>query len=110
MMSASTLGRRGGITLVLALTLLLAGCTKSKLTKANYDKINNGMTVQEVEAILGRGDPQGDGSAVAGQFGVDTQGLQAQSSTVDYLWQSGNKSVTVTFRGGKVAAKKSEGL
>jgi hypothetical protein len=95
---------------VLALCLLAAGC-KAKVTKANYEKINNGMTLQDVEAILGRGDKETDGSGVAAQFGVDLQGAGATRSSVEaYRWESGNKTIQVFFVGGKVINKKSEGI
>ena len=34
----------------------LSGCSSSKVSKANYDKISTGMSVAEVEAILGPGE------------------------------------------------------
>ena len=73
-MLASTLWRRAGaVTALLFLCLLITGCGKNKVTKDNYEKIKNDMTLAEVEAILGKGakDESGDGSGVAAQFGVD---------------------------------------
>jgi hypothetical protein len=98
---------------LLAFCLIVAGCGKDKITKGNFDKINNDMTLKEVEAILGEGTSQGgDGANVAAQFGVDVSGgVQASApSTVDYVWEKGSKSITVTFKGGKVINKKSSGL
>ncbi|NPU94420.1 MAG: DUF3862 domain-containing protein [Gammaproteobacteria bacterium] len=40
--------------IVLACLLALAGC--SKLTEANYAKLKSGMTIEEVEAVLGSAD------------------------------------------------------
>jgi hypothetical protein len=105
--------RLGTVSLLLAMCLALSGCGKDKITKANYDKITNDMTLKEVEAILGEGTSQGgDGANVAAQFGVDVSGgVQASATTsVDYVWEKGNKSITITFRGGKVVNKKSSGL
>src|SRR5437588_11356830 len=47
-------------TLMLAgvLCLVLAGCGPSKLTKENYDKIQNDMTLAQVAEILGSGTKQ----------------------------------------------------
>ncbi|MFZ5605117.1 MAG: DUF3862 domain-containing protein [Pseudomonadota bacterium] len=42
------------ILIVLACLLALAGC--SKLTEANYAKLKSGMTIEEVEAVLGSAD------------------------------------------------------
>jgi len=41
-------------TLALAAMLMLVGC-ESKITEENYDKLSKGMTVAEVESILGEG-------------------------------------------------------
>ncbi len=38
----------------LLLALCLTGCTESKITRANFDKIEIGMKQSEVEAILGK--------------------------------------------------------
>jgi hypothetical protein len=41
------------LVLVLAIACLLTGCSRSKITKANFEKIKVGMTKAEVVAILG---------------------------------------------------------
>lgn len=113
-MLRSSLCLRGGpIVAAVVFTVCLAGCGafKSKVTKANFDKINNGMTRAEVESILGEpSSGGGDGSNVAGQFGVDVGASAPPPTTVDYVWESGKKSITVTFTQGKVTQKKSSGL
>ena len=40
--------------MLLAVLLSLAGC--SKLTEANYAKLKSGMTIDEVEAVIGSAD------------------------------------------------------
>jgi hypothetical protein len=96
----------GGLIVLAALCIPLTGCAKSKVTQENFDKINNGMSLEEVEAILGPGkDAGGDGSLVAGQFGVDVTGGARPSSTVRYIWESGKSSITVSFRQDKVVGK-----
>ena len=44
--------RNAGASVILALVLLIAGCG-SRISQHNYDKIKDGMTQQQVEAILG---------------------------------------------------------
>jgi hypothetical protein len=112
MIPASARARVGRMAALCALCLVLIGCGKSKITQQNFDKITNDMTLKEVEAILGEGTSQGgDGANVAAQVGVDVVGAQASApSTVDYLWEKGKKSITVTFKGGKVVGKRSSGL
>lgn len=95
------------ILLVLLFCLALAGC-KSKVTKANYDKITDGMTLKEVEAILGEGSLQGDGSGTAAQFGVHLAPAGGRGKT--YVWESGDKSITVIFVDDKVKFKDSKKL
>jgi hypothetical protein len=113
MTSALAHSRLGKIVVLLVICLLLAGCRKSKLTQENFDKIKNDMTLKDVEAILGEGTSQGgDGANVAAQVGVDVSGgVAAQApSTVDYVWEGDKKKITVTFKQGKVIAKKGSGL
>ena len=103
---------RSGVLLHLVLVCLIAsGCGASKVTKENFAKIKNDMTLQEVEAILGSGSKEGgDASMMGAQFGVDIGASAPPPSTVDYKWERGNKSITVTFRNGKVVAMKNSGL
>jgi hypothetical protein len=103
--------RLGRTIILVALCLMPLGCGKSTVTKENFDKIKNDMTVDQVESILGRGSPQGDGSMVAAQAGVDLSGGAPPPSTTDYLWESGKNSITVTFnKQNKVVQKKSSGF
>jgi hypothetical protein len=96
-----------------ALLALVAGCKGNKsLTRTNYDKINAGMTVAEVEQLLGgQGEEDGgdlaaaEGSGVAGAVGVgDFQSMsQPRSKFKSYKWGSSSKWIKVTFLEGKVA-------
>jgi hypothetical protein len=114
MIPASARARLGRTAVLLALCLALTGCGKSKITQENFDKIKKDMTLKEVEAILGEGTSQGgDGANVAAQFGVDVSGgvgAPQGSPAVDYVWEKGKKSITVTFRGGKVVAMRKDGF
>ncbi len=47
-----TLGR----TLLMLTVLALGGCQSERVTKANFDRIEIGMTKAEIEAILGQPD------------------------------------------------------
>ena len=48
----------------------------------------------------------GDAANVGAQFGVDVGVSAPPPSTVDYVWEKGKTTITVTFRSGKVAGKK----
>ena len=54
------------LALVLLLCLAVPAC-KSKVTKANFDKIKEGMTLAEVEKILGKGTKEGGDGRVTGK-------------------------------------------
>ena len=111
MLPTSAIARLVGITLLLATCCLLSGCAKSKVTKENYEQIKNNMTLEEVEAVLGKGAPTGgDGGLVGAQVGIDVTGGARGPSTVEYVWESGKKSITVAFNRDKVVSKRSSGF
>lgn len=89
-----------GLAAMIGILALLAGCGSS-VTRDNFDKIKDGMTVAEVEAILGKPTSTGAGSGAA--ISVNASG---QVST----WQDGERSITITFVNGKVALRASKGL
>lgn len=74
----------------LCLAVALAAC--SKVTQENYARIQDGMSEQEVHAILG---------APAESSSVTILGLSGTSSK----WQSGDAVVTIQFANGKVRLK-----
>jgi hypothetical protein len=83
------------------LLLLLAGC-KSKVTKANFDKITEGMELADVEKILGRGTKLGDGVGTANQFGIDLPVAKSNPNTEIYTWETDSLSISIPFVSGKV--------
>ena len=89
-----------GLALMGMMVLMLGGCG-AKVSKSNYDKIKDGMTVSEVESILGKGTEQ---AGVAGTLGKLT------GSGKIMVWKDGDKTITVTFKDDKVAAKVATGL
>jgi hypothetical protein len=91
------------------LLVLLSGC-KSKVNKANFDKITEGMELADVEKILGRGTKQGDGVGTAHQFGIDLPAAKSNPNTEIYTWESDNATITVYFFSGKVKTKIQKGL
>jgi hypothetical protein len=88
-----------GVALLGLMLLFLSGC--SKVSQSNYDKIENGMTVSQVEAILGKGK---EASGVGGAIG-DLAG-----SAKVITWGDDKKSITVTFVNDKVTLKAQKGL
>jgi outer membrane protein assembly factor BamE (lipoprotein component of BamABCDE complex) len=70
----------------------------SKVTTANYDRVRNGMTRQEVEALLGLGDD------------VQVNRTVVLTSWTVALGEPGHRYITVEFMNGKVAHKSQMGL
>src|SRR5437870_1010502 len=99
--------RLHGMVLVLFVCLLLPAC-KSKLTKANLDKISDGMTLKEVEAILGEGTRQSDGAGIPAAHAIAVAGINTRDET--YVWESGDRSITLIFRDGKVVHRDDRNL
>jgi hypothetical protein len=77
-------------TTFLAALLLLAAC--SRVSQENFAKIQNGMTEQEVAAILG---------SPSESTSRDVLGITGTASR----WVSGDAVITIRFVGGKVATK-----
>ena len=84
----------------------LAGC-EEHLTMENYETIADGMTLSEVETILGgSGEDQ-----TTGGVGIGATGLEGQEATeAVYVWTEGDRQVIVTFRDAKVHNKRQIGL
>lgn len=77
-------------TLVLMALLLLAAC--SKVTQENFARIQDGMSEQEVTAILGSPTESSSGSIL---------GISGTSSK----WTGGDAVITIQFVNGKVALR-----
>jgi hypothetical protein len=103
--------------------LAITGCNRNKsLTRANYEKITTGMTLAEVEKLLGGpGDPGGDLGLAEGSTGAGAAGIGGDLSTMSqprskdkvYKWGNDTRWIKVTFQDGKVAGgtfKFEEGL
>jgi hypothetical protein len=82
--------RRIGTAVLLA-SALLAGCG-SKITQENFDKIQTGMSREDVKAILG--DPTESSGVSIGTISGDS-----------WVWKKDGTVITIQFVGGKVLAK-----
>ena len=89
-----------GLLLSGLMVMSLAGCA-SKVTSDNYDQIKTGMTLAEVQAILGRGELQTGASGAIGSLG---------GSAKIYQWVDGESTITITFVNDKVKTKTQIGL
>lgn len=94
--------------IAIACVLVLAGC-ESKVTQENYDKITVGMSLAQVEEILGSGEPQ-DSSGTSIESSGLTSGANVNPDAKTYVWQSEGKQIIVNFMKDKVVSKNKRGL
>ena len=95
----------------LIVSLAMSGCGRNSITKSNYERVKEGMTLKEVEAILGAGREQASTDlSVPGMDvgGVSVSGMSMSGQSV--MWQDGTKVISVTIMNGKVLAKAQFGL
>lgn len=97
--------------LISLIVLFAAGCGGSRITSANFDKIQDGMSRASVESILGPGKIGATSSATVPGFSGGVISVAEQSMSGESLiWQEGNKIITVMFLNGKVMGKAANGL
>lgn len=81
-----------------ACLLLVFSMACSKIDKSHFDKLKNGQTVEEVKGILGEPTSGAD-------KGVDIGGF-----TGAFVWQEGDKKITVMFLMGKAQLISKDGF
>src|SRR4051812_39793744 len=82
---------------------LSAGCSggKGKPTKANFDKIMDGMSVQQVEELMGPAKTSLDMSHLSPK----SKDVSWIPKAVIYVWEDGETDYHVNFYDDKVKAK-----
>lgn len=81
-----------------SISLLACGKSNSKLTLANFNKIHTGMTITQVENILGPGE-------------IMSESGDGQYHTVMKVWKGdGMSNMNVMFQGDLVQSKAQVGL
>ncbi len=79
--------------IALSLSVFLFGCLPSKINQENYAKIQNGMTMEEVKAILGEPTES------------NTTGIAVLSGTAATWTNSDGVSINIKFLNDKVKFK-----
>jgi len=80
---------------LLGVLLMLPACGgDGEVSKDSYDQIREGMTLEEIEAVLGKGTQQPPGP--------EYQGVEGEITT--YRWEDNGKSITATFVDGRADA------
>lgn len=92
----------------LVLVLALAACD-AKVTSENYDKIQDGMSLAEVELILGQGTLEEASGTSLGTGGIpERTGDDTERQT--FVWEENGKIITVQLVDGIVTSKTKRGL
>ncbi len=94
-----------GLALVMVAATGVAGCG-SESFKDKFEKIAVGMTLAEVQDVLGEGMVKFEvGMAPAGGT-MDIPGVTGVKPGADvYVWRDGDNAIYIVFRGGKVRRK-----
>jgi outer membrane protein assembly factor BamE (lipoprotein component of BamABCDE complex) len=80
--------------LVLMLVLVLNGCIGKRITKANVDRVMEGMSKKQVESILGP------------PTSLNNEDFVIMKKTT-YVYRQGKDTVTIVFKDDKVQSKDS---
>jgi hypothetical protein len=103
-MTLGTTVRGVAASVVLAAAALLGGCDE-KLTDENYERISNGMSISEVEGIIGSGTREDSGGYGMTSAGIPTGGDSGSSKQQTYTWEEDGKQVVIVFNDGKMMSK-----
>ena len=79
---------------MLVLMLVLVSCPGRRITKANVDQVNEGMSKKQVESILGA------------PTDIDNKDFVIMKKTT-YVYRQGKDTVTLVFKDDKLAEKQS---
>ena len=82
------------LVLVLMLVLMLGGCSGKRITKANVDRVTEGMSKKQVESILGQ----------PTSSKMEDPTIVRQTT---YVYRQGKDTVTIVFKDDKVQSKDS---
>lgn len=93
------------LSILLALTLIIAVGCENKITQANFDKITIGMDKTQVENILGSGtddtSPAGYGAGGSGGTVLTSKAAEEQV----FVWKGQGFKIIVKYKNGKVVEK-----
>lgn len=93
----------------LSCAVLLAACGP-EVTNANFEQIEVGMSMVEVEGIIGgSGEKQEVRGSSIGATGVESAGNSGDDRQT-YVWADGNKQIIIVFEDGQVSSKRQTGL
>jgi hypothetical protein len=97
------------VSLVACAVLALGGC-ESKLSQESYAKIKKGMTLVEVQKILGGSGEEDSSPSGMTISGAGVAGSSKETKEKIYVWKEGGATITVVVVDGKVVEARQSGL
>ncbi|MFT7620199.1 MAG: hypothetical protein ACI97A_003856 [Planctomycetota bacterium] len=88
-------------TLAVLMLLIVVACGGG-ISEESYNKVEVGMTMQEVKDILG------DPTSTDGAVGLEVMGKKLSGGM--HTWKSGTKEIMITFASDKVTLKAKNGF
>lgn len=101
-----------GFVLVALGGAILVGCGESQgVTRKNYDKIYLGMSLADVEKLLGQGQEEVDFAMAPGGRTMMVPGIGGVLAGANvYSWQEEGKVIRIVFVKGRLSTKTQTGL
>jgi len=96
--------------LACAAMVLVGGGCESKMTTENFAKIKKGMTLAEVQTILGSSGEEDSSPTGMTISGAGIGGSSKESKEKIYVWKEEGVTITVVIVDGKVAEARQAGL
>lgn len=96
------------LTALCACTLLIA--CEAKLTQENFARIKKGMTLADVQTILGSSGTEDTSASGMSISGAGIAGSSKESKEHIYVWKEGDSTITVIISDGKVVEARQTGL
>jgi hypothetical protein len=94
---------------VLCAAAVLIGC-EAKLSPENFARIKNGMTLAEVQTILGSSGAEDSAPSGMTITGGGVAGSSRESKEKIYVWKEDGVTITVVLVDGKVVEARQTGL
>jgi hypothetical protein len=90
-------------TLALVIALFFSNMLFNMFVQSKYDKIQEGMSIEEVETLMG-----GPGKQVEREPTKKGIGAQGPVKPETRIWEVSDKNFVITFSNGKVAMKQQQ--
>lgn len=97
------------VRLAVVIPLIFLAACQQKVNDANFKKLAQGMTMREVEMLLGKGEKQVEEGTSIGGAGLAERSKSSEKLST-YLYKEDSREITVTFKDGKVVDMNKRGF